>query len=267
MHEWCDTVKIDLNKCSGCRNCIPYCPINAIKIEAGEPSRAYINQEECVECGVCIRSGVCATRAFYVQEMSWPRTIRPLFSGAGRTLVSIDKSLKLPRRSFEDVLEEQKGLGGRGTTDMKTIDLTGNLPPGDVDIAVELGRPALGVSFRDLEKVSSSLARYGIEFDPSNNVTKIINTNTGKIKEEYREVLDERALSAVIKCKAPMEEVADVFDVLEKVAGEIDTVFTLFLVNRCVNGEIPLLPMLEDHGIKIRHNGKTNMGLGRPLIL
>ena len=64
-----------------------------------------------------------------------------------------------------------------------------------------------------------------------------------------------------------MKEVSDIFDVLEKVAGEIDTVFTLFLVNRCVNGEIPLLPTLKDHGIKIRHNGKTNMGLGRPLIL
>ena len=191
-------MKIDPSKCTGCRNCIPYCTINAIKIEVSERSRTYIDQDECVECGVCIRSGVCATRAFYIQEMSWPRTIRPLFSGAGRTLVSIDKTLKLPRRSFEDVLKEQKGLGGRGTTDMKTIDLTGNLSHGDVDIAVELGRPALGVSFRDLEKVSSSLARYGIEFDPSNNVTKIVNTNTGKIKEEYRKVLDERALSAVI---------------------------------------------------------------------
>lgn len=260
-------MKIDPSKCTGCCSCVPYCPVGAIKIEISEPSRVRINQDECVECGVCIRSGVCETRAFYIQEMSWPRTIRPLFSGAGRTLVSIDKGLKLPRRSFEDVMEEQKGLGGRGTTDMKTVDVTGNLPHSDVDIAVELGRPVLGVSFRDLEKISSSLARYGIDFDPSHNVTKIIDTNTGRIKEEYREVLDERALSAVIKCRAPMEEVADIYDVLEKVAGEIDTVFTLFLVNRCVDGEIPLLLTLKDHGIEIGYNGKTNLGLGRPLIL
>lgn len=197
--------------------------------------------------------------------MSWPRTIRPLFSGAGRTLVSIDKELKLPRRDFDDVMEGMKGLGGRGTTDMKTVDLTRNLPHEDVDIAIELGRPALGTSFRDLEKVSTTLAQHGIEFDPHNNVSRIIDTGTGRIKEEYEEVRGERTLSAVIKCRAPMEEVAGVCRLLERVAGEIDTVFTLFLVNRCVDGEIPLLQKLEEQGIEVRENGKTNIGLGRPL--
>jgi hypothetical protein len=199
--------------------------------------------------------------------MSWPRIIRPLFSGAGRTLVTIDKDLKLPRRSFKDVMEAQKGLGGRGTTDMKTIDVTGNLPYGDIDIAVELGRPALGVSFRDLEKVSLSLVQHEVDFDPSNNVTKIIDTSTGRIKEEYKEVLEERVLSAVIKCRVLMEDIPRVYGVLEEVSSEIDTVFTLFLVNRCVDGMIPLLHTLHDHGIEVRSNGKTNLGLGRPLIL
>ena len=198
--------------------------------------------------------------------MSWPRTIRPLFSGAGRTLVSINKDLKLPKRSFEDVMEEQKGLGGRGTTDMKTVDLTENLPYREVDMSIELGRPVLGVSFRDVEKVSSSLAQNGINFDPSNNVTKIIDSSTGRIKKEYIEILDEKVLSAVIRCRVSFEEVASIYDVLEKVASEIDSVFTLFLVNRCVGGEIPLLHTLKDHGIEVRENGKTNLGLGRPLL-
>lgn len=258
-------MKIDPIKCIGCWSCIPYCPVGAIKRRVGRPSKAIIDQDECVECGACIRSGVCNTTAFYFQEMSWPRTIRPLFSGAGRTLVSINKDLKLPKRSFEDVVEEQKSLGGRGTTDMKTVDITENLPYGMVDISVELGRPALGVYFRDVEKVSSSLAKHGIDLDPSNNISKIIDSITGRIRKGYKEVLDEKVLSAVIKCQAPIEEVADVYHVLENVSNEIDTVFTLFLVNRCVDGEIPLLHTLKDHGIEVRENGKTNLGLGRPL--
>jgi hypothetical protein len=198
--------------------------------------------------------------------MSWPRTIRPLFSGAGRTLVSINKDLKLLKRSFEDVMEEQKGLGGRGTTDMKTVDLTENLPYGMIDISIEMGRPALGVYFRDVEKVSSSLAQHEIDFDPSNNVTKIIDPSTGRIKKEYKEVLDEKVLSAVIRCRVSFEQVVEVYDLLEKVASNIDTVFTLFLVNRCDDGKIPLIHTLNDHGIEVRENGKTNLGLGRSIF-
>ena len=64
-----------------------------------------------------------------------------------------------------------------------------------------------------------------------------------------------------------MENIPRVYGVLEEVSSEIDTVFTLFLVNRCVDGKIPLLHTLHDQGIEIRINGKTNLGLGRPLIL
>jgi len=260
-------MEIDSNKCTACWRCIPYCPVSAIKKGTRQPTRAVIDPDNCVECGVCIRSGACKAGAFYFQEMSWPRTIRPLFSGAGRTLVTIDKDLKLPKRGFKDVMKAQKGLGGRGTTDMKTIDITGNLPYDHIDIAVELGRPALGVSFSTLEKVSVSLVQHGVDLDPSNNVTKIIDTSTGRIKEEYKEVLEERVLTAVIKCRVLMKNIPRIYGMLMKVASEIDTVFTLFLVNRCVDGMIPLLHMLNDHDIEVRSNGKTNLGLGRPLIL
>jgi len=145
---------------------------------------------------------------------------------------------------------------------MKTVDLTENLPYGMVDISIEMGRPSLGVYFRDVEKVSSFLAQHEIDFDPSNNVTKIIDPSTGRIKKEYNEVLDEKVLSAVIRCRVPFEQVVDVYDLLEKVASNIDTVFTLFLVNRCVDGKIPLIHTLNDHGIEVRENGKTNLGLG-----
>lgn len=43
-------VKIDKNKCTGCKSCIEVCPVSAIKIE----NEKAVVSDECVECGVCI---------------------------------------------------------------------------------------------------------------------------------------------------------------------------------------------------------------------
>jgi len=53
--------------------------------------------------------------------------------------------------------------------------------------------------------------------------------------------------------------------VLKKVAGEIDTVFSLDLA--CVvdeDGSVPLQKWAADAGLWISPNGKTNVGLGKP---
>jgi hypothetical protein len=49
-------------------------------------------------------------------------------------------------------------------------------------------------------------------------------------------------------------------------AEAIDTVFTVNIISKCRDGEIPVKPILDEAGIKVRINGKTNVGLGRPLI-
>lgn len=43
-------VKVDKEKCTGCRACVEVCPVNAIKIE----SEKAVIAEECVECSACV---------------------------------------------------------------------------------------------------------------------------------------------------------------------------------------------------------------------
>ena len=38
------------------------------------------------------------------------------------------------------------------------------------------------------------------------------------------------------------------------------------VISKCRDGNIILKPILDRAGIKVRINGKTNLGLGRPLI-
>ena len=45
------TVKVDLEKCTGCGSCAEVCPVEAIKIEN---DKAKIDENECVDCGTCI---------------------------------------------------------------------------------------------------------------------------------------------------------------------------------------------------------------------
>ena len=44
-------VRIDLEQCTGCGQCVEICPVTAIKIEK---EKAVINKSECVDCGNCV---------------------------------------------------------------------------------------------------------------------------------------------------------------------------------------------------------------------
>jgi ferredoxin len=71
-------LRIDEEKCIACERCIPYCPVNAIK---WKDETVIIDEDECYECGVCLRSGSCPVNAFYFPETHWPRTVRAQFGG------------------------------------------------------------------------------------------------------------------------------------------------------------------------------------------
>lgn len=55
------SVRLDLDKCKGCTNCIKRCPVEAIRVREG---KAQIMEERCIDCGECVR--VCPNHAKYV---------------------------------------------------------------------------------------------------------------------------------------------------------------------------------------------------------
>jgi Pyruvate/2-oxoacid:ferredoxin oxidoreductase delta subunit len=236
---------IDKERCTGCGVCYPYCPVGAISPnESRESSASEINQDECVECGVCLRSRVCPTDAFEMPVLKWPRSIRAEFS---------DPTTKHP-----------SGSKGRGTQEMKTNDVTGRFRRGMAGIGVELGRPGVGTTFKDLQTVSMALARAGVEFEPNNPVSALMgDKKTGKIQED---VLNERVLSAIIECKVEIARLKEVLETLRGTAAKIETVFSLDLISRVgLDGTVPTVAIATEAGFSPRPNTKTNVGLGRPL--
>ncbi len=249
---------VNQETCVGCQECIPYCPVQAIKVI---DENTWIDLEICVECGACLRSEVCPTQALYIQEMHWPRTIRAAFSGTN--YIGYDQVLEkkaMPRREFD--MAKYWG-GGRGTSEMKTNDVTDRFKHGEVGIGCEFGRPGVGFYFRDLEKVTMKLVENGIRLIPLNPVTKLLDPNSGKIKGEYKEIRNERALSAIVEFKLEMEKAIGILRIIQDISKEIETVFSVNIINRCQNGRIPFKLMLGEAGIEVAINGKTCIGLGR----
>jgi len=251
-------MKIDEEKCLSCQQCIPYCPVKAIIMQE---ERVSINLDLCLECGACIRSEVCPTEALYIQELHWPRTIRAAFSGTN--YIGYDQVLEkksMPRREFD--IAKYWG-GGRGTSEMKTNDVTNFFKHGEVGIGCELGRPGVGFYFRDLEKLAMRLVENGIELQSMNPVTQLLEPETGRIKEEFQDIREERALSAIVEFKVDTGRAVDILRVLQGVSKEIETVFSVDIINRCDGGGIPFKSVCEEAGMEVAINGKTCIGLGR----
>jgi NAD-dependent dihydropyrimidine dehydrogenase PreA subunit len=235
--------------CIGCGICVPYCPMAAISVD--ENNRARVDQDECVECRVCLNSGVCNVGAIYLPELGWPRMLKAMWS----SVVFVHPETKVQ---------------GRGTEEMKTNDVTGRFRDGEVGFGVELGRPSTGARFEDVEKVATALARLGVEFEPMNPLTKYLDTRTGRFLDSWRgHPLDEefrrtKVMTFIIEFKTVQEKMLDVIQTLDEVAGEIGTVMSVDLITRCTEeGEIPIKETLDEAGVDYYINGKTNVGLGR----
>lgn len=235
-------MKIDPEVCIACEACLPYCPVSAISMQGDV---AVIDQDECVDCQVCLKSGVCPVDCIYFEPSPWPRSLRTTFSD--------------PRAEHKETR-----IAGRGTEEMKTNDVTGRFKRGWVGMGCEFGRPGVGTRFRDVDKVARVLAKHGVEFEPKNPVTFLMeDKKTGNLREE---VLDEKVLSAIIECVYPIEKFKEVITALQEVAKEVDTVFSVEVINRAdPDGSYPLLKLLDEMGIPHYINGKQNVGLGRPL--
>lgn len=262
-------VEVDRKKCVTCLRCVPYCPMGAIQ---HVDDALNIDHEGCVECAICIRSRACPTDALYMPALPWPRAIRAMFSGGGLGYGpggkdTIDYSYitgkaSLPERSPDEV--RSKHFGGGGTVEMKSNDATGRFKDGDIGIACEMGRPSVGFYFRDLEKVSSALARHGLQFEGNNPVSVLLDPETGKIRDEYSEIKDQKVLRGIIETMTDdIEKAVNVLKDLRNVATTIDSVFSVDIINKCRDGEIPIKPLLDEAGIDVLINGKICVGLGR----
>ena len=237
---------IDKEKCNGCEICHAYCPVGAITTIAGrDVSVSEILQGDCVECGVCLRSGICPTGAIFMPELKWPRSIRAEFSNP-----------LVPHRSTKE--------GGRGTEEMKTNDVTGRFGWADIGVAIEMGRPGLGTTFREIQKVSMEIAKLGMKFESHNPVTALMtNTETGVINEE---VLDEKVLSAIIEFKIENSRLQAALKAIRSLAYKVNTVFLVGLISRhSKEASIEIASIAKEVGCSVRPNGKINVGLGRPL--
>ncbi len=262
-------MKIDEKKCVGCANCSPVCPMGAIYI--GVDGLAEINQEACVECHTCYRGmsvenlppwpvrllrrglarvhlrfqpepDICPTGALDPDELTWPRSIRRAFSDP-------------------QVPHESTGMGGRGTAEVKTNDITGRVKEGEAGFVVELGRPGVGVYFKEVDRITRTLAESGVEFETENPVTSLMtDPDKGMIRED---IFEEKVLSCIVESKISLDQVPKMLKVIKDLAPTLDTIISLGVSTRCDDqGDDSLREVLREGGFGA-WRAKINLGLGR----
>jgi NAD-dependent dihydropyrimidine dehydrogenase PreA subunit len=254
--------------------CLPYCSVGAI-VEDKKMGQAVIVEDECVECGVCYRAGICETQAIHPQALEWPRTLRMEFSDPSAPYVSpvfehravsrILGDLKgMDRRQLLDRQGEEVTISGRGTIEMKMNDVMARFKRGRAGVAAEVGRPGVGTRFRDVQVVTRALASIGVSFEPQNPLTDLMtDVETGALRED---ILNEKVLSCIVEFDVALEELEGVLAKMQEAADEIDTVFAVDLISVVdEDGSTPVVPVVESLGLKPSIAGKTNVGLGRPL--
>ena len=238
-------MKIDPDKCISCLECIDFCTMKCI-LEGDEV--VFIDQDECVECSVCLKADVCPEDAIYMPEesMQYPRSIRREFSDPGVQYPTLKQ-------------------GGRGTEEMKTNDVTGRYRRGEYGMALEFGRPGTGTRISEIEKVLKVLLTMEVEVEENNPVFLLLeDKNTGVMKPE---VLQEKVLSAILEFKIKEGQLEAVVEKLKPVLNDVDTVVSWGLAPRfAAYGSLPVRSRLEKIGLPARPNAKINMGLGRPII-
>ena len=262
-------MKILKEKCVGCANCVPVCPVGAIYI--GDDGLSEINSETCVECHNCYRSlscehlppgitrvirkvlksmslrfqpdpDVCPTEAIAPDELEWPRVVR---------------------RAFSDpmVTHESTGVHGRGTEEVKTNDVTRRIKQGEVGIVVEFGRPGIGTYFHEVQEVTRILAQTGATFEAGNPVTQMMsNIESGDIRED---VLNEKVLSCIVELTVDLPETGRLLTHLKEICRNVTTVISIGVSTVCdENGDDGIRDILTSEGYEIGW-AKVNLGLGR----
>ncbi|MFC1847489.1 DUF362 domain-containing protein [Chloroflexota bacterium] len=236
-------MRVNKEKCIECLACVDYCPVGAIKDIQGE-GVVFIDEEECVECGCCLRADACEYGALWQPELQWPRVIRAQFSDPCMAHPSTD-------------------VTGRGTEETKTNDVTGRYPRGYIGIAAEVGRPGMGTRMDDIERIVQAILPLGVEFESDNPTYHLFeDINSGKFRDDIR---GEKVLSAILEFKTVVAQAPEVLRVLDRVAREVDTVISVDIASMLEpDNSLPARSVAREAGFEIRPNGKSNLGLGRP---
>jgi NAD-dependent dihydropyrimidine dehydrogenase PreA subunit len=231
--------------CVGCGRCQRYCPATAIRYNGLKSS---IDQDVCFECGTCLRSARCPVDAISDSPdvFAYPRAVRKYFSDPIATHAAT-------------------GIQGRGTEESKTNDVTRRCGPGEVGIAIEVGRPTLGMRLWDVQKITRALARAGIHKIEKHNPihSMIADEATGDLKPE---LLEERILSAIIEMQVGWDELGGILRTIKEAAKEVDGVFCVdvfTVVGPRLRIPEEVLESIRAAGFTWRPNAKINMGLGR----
>jgi hypothetical protein len=199
-----------------------------------------------VECNACLRSEVCPTDSLIAPDLTWPRSVRRVFSDPA------------PQHGLT-------GVPGRGTEEMKTNDVTGRYRTGEAGLVLDIGRPGIGTRLRDVEKIYKRLVKMGGHFEEQNPLTGLLKNKGGS--EFKEEVLDEKVLSIIIEFKVPSARLQEALEELERCAAEIDTVFSLGLIDRVsAEGLMENVQKVKELGYSPSINAKVNIGIGRPLV-
>lgn len=211
--------------------------------------KACIDEDECVDCSVCLKAIKCPGDAIFLPKESFehPRVIRMQFS---------DPAVKHPKQS----------TGGRGTEEAKTNDVTAKFKKGEFGLFLEFGRPCTGTRLGEIEKITVELLRLGVDVIEDNPIFDLMEVDgSGRFRKEY---VNEKILSAILELRVVGED--DLISTLGKVIPLLDSVNTVVsvgLVSRFdEKGGLPIIEKLEAAGIKVRPNAKINVGLGHPLI-
>lgn len=233
-------------KCKGCQLCVPVCPVDAFRVVSRK--LVVIDQDACVECYVCLRREVCPRGAIEPQDLSGSlRNFAHFLSDPTETKAST-------------------GVPGRGTEECKTNDVTGRTKKGEVGIAIDMGRPGVGLRLVDAEKVAMAVAAAGLKFEENSPLSEVMaDKRTGKLKDKYLQV---HLLSIIVEGTCPTEIFPRIIQALREVEGKIDTVFSLGVITRVdAKGHSPVLDQMEKAGLPRPIRGKVNVGLGKPLAL
>lgn len=238
-------MRIDPEKCISCLACVDFCTMNCI-LEGDDG--VFINEDECVECGVCLRADVCPEGAIFMPETSkvYPRAIRAQFSDPGVQYPSLKQ-------------------GGRGTEEMKTNDVTGRYRRGEYGMALEFGRPGTGTRISEIEKVLKVLLAMDVALEKNNPVFLLLeDEKTGTMKPE---VVHEKVLSAILEFKIREDQLEETIKTLQPVLEKVDTLVSWGLAARFApDGTLPARTRLQEMGVFVRPNAKINLGLGRPIV-
>lgn len=239
-------MRVKTEDCNGCGVCIDFCNAGAIQVV---DKVAAIDKDVCFECWVCYRNRVCPRDCFEPT---------PLVTEAERF-----------KHVLSDPTETSQGTGipGRGTEESKTNDVTGRFNRQMYGIAIDMGRPAIGTYLRDVEKVAMAAAKAGVRFagpDETPLASLMTDPQSGKLRDD---MLDVHVQSIIIEGSCMRQQIQPVLAALQKVAKEIDTVFSLGVISMLTgDDDQPLMEAMDNLGMARPTRGKVNVGLGRPLF-